>query len=185
MTFVHKNDFIGIFAQHPVAANLLMLLMILTGVWALTKLNTQFFPTFELNSVSVRVVWSGAAAEDVETAITDPLERELRNLDDLRKITEMLVSLDGTRAEICGTIVRSADPAMVGLRETIAILDGGPGGLDKAILATGLTDCDPDVFDPPAWATDPERFDVDEQGVFEGPVYGFDMQNGDWRIARR
>jgi len=69
---------VGIFAQHRVAANLLMIMMILAGVWALTKLNTQFFPNFELDFITVRVVWSGAAAEDVEQSITDPLERELR-----------------------------------------------------------------------------------------------------------
>ncbi len=87
MPFSHRNDLIGIFAQHPVAANLLMLMMILAGIWALTKLNIQFFPNFDLDRVSVRVVWSGAAAEDVETSITNPLERELRTLDGLRKIT--------------------------------------------------------------------------------------------------
>jgi multidrug efflux pump subunit AcrB len=87
MTSFHRNDLIGIFAQHRVAANLLMIIMILAGIWALTRLNTQFFPNFELDYISVRVIWSGAAAEDVETSITAPLERELRNLDGLRKIT--------------------------------------------------------------------------------------------------
>ncbi len=87
MSFRHRNDLIGTFAQHPVAANLVMILMILAGFWALAQLNTQFFPNFALDVVTVRVVWSGAAAEDVETAITNPLERELRNLDRLKQIT--------------------------------------------------------------------------------------------------
>ncbi len=87
MTFTHKSDLVGAFAQHGVAANLLMALMIMAGLWALSQLNTQFFPNFELDRISVRVVWSGAAAEDVETSLTNPLERELRNLDGLRKIT--------------------------------------------------------------------------------------------------
>jgi len=87
LPFSHKNDLIGVFAQHKVAANLLMILMILAGVWALTKLNTQFFPNFALDVVNVRVVWTGAAAEDVEESITYPLERELRYLDGLKKLT--------------------------------------------------------------------------------------------------
>lgn len=82
-----RNNLICVFARHRVAANLLMLLMIMAGVWGLQRLNTQFFPTFELDVVTVRVVWSGSTAEDVETAITNPLERELRNLDGVRKIT--------------------------------------------------------------------------------------------------
>ncbi|KAA3627352.1 MAG: AcrB/AcrD/AcrF family protein [Proteobacteria bacterium] len=87
MTFQHKRDMIGRFAQHNVAANLLMLMMVLAGIWALAKLNVQFFPTLELELMTVRVEWSGASAEDVESAITTPLEQELRNLDGVRKLT--------------------------------------------------------------------------------------------------
>ncbi|MGD8939146.1 MAG: efflux RND transporter permease subunit [Gammaproteobacteria bacterium] len=82
-----KQGFIALFCRHRVAANLLMIIMIMFGAWALSKLNTQFFPTFELDVITVRVVWSGASAEDVETAITAPLEQELRGLDHLHKIT--------------------------------------------------------------------------------------------------
>ncbi len=85
--FQHKNDIIGIFAQHKVAANLLMTIMLLAGAWAITHLNTQFFPNFALDIINVRVVWTGASAEDVERSITNPLEQELRNLDNLKKMT--------------------------------------------------------------------------------------------------
>ncbi|MCP5420016.1 MAG: efflux RND transporter permease subunit [Gammaproteobacteria bacterium] len=87
MLSAQRNDLLGLFTRHPVAANLLMTLMILAGFWALTRLNTQFFPNFELDFVTVRVAWTGSTAEDVETSITNPLERELRNLDGVRKIT--------------------------------------------------------------------------------------------------
>lgn len=80
-TFQHQQNIIGLFAQHKVAANLLMLMMIMAGVWALSKLNTQFLPNFALDFINVTVVWTGAAAEDVETSITSPIERELRTLD--------------------------------------------------------------------------------------------------------
>lgn len=85
--FQHQNNLIGTFAQHPVAANLLMIMMILAGVWALTKLNTQFFPNFALDIITVRVVWVGATAEDVQESITRPIEQELRALDSVRKMT--------------------------------------------------------------------------------------------------
>ncbi|WP_455201956.1 efflux RND transporter permease subunit [Kaarinaea lacus] len=87
MNPVQAKGLIALFAQHRVAANLLMVIMILLGSWSLSKLNTQFFPTFELDIITVRVVWSGASAEDVETGITTPLEQELRSLDGLHKMT--------------------------------------------------------------------------------------------------
>ncbi len=83
----HKADLIGIFAHHAVAANLLMILMIIGGIFALERLNIQFFPNFELDFIRVSVVWSGASAEDVETAITIPLEQTLKTVDNLRHIT--------------------------------------------------------------------------------------------------
>ena len=78
---------ISIFAHHKVAANLLMIIMILSGVFALAKLNIQFFPSFELDRVSVRVIWSGASAEDVEEGITIPLEQSLKSVDNVKNMT--------------------------------------------------------------------------------------------------
>jgi multidrug efflux pump subunit AcrB len=82
-----KKGVIGFFVHHRVAANLVMLVMILGGFLALTRMNIQFFPTFALDVVSVRVVWSGASAEDVEQGITNPLEQRLRSVDGLKKMT--------------------------------------------------------------------------------------------------
>ncbi len=87
MSEARPRGLIRLFARHRVAANLLMLLMILAGSWALAKLNTQFFPTFELDIISVRVTWSGASAEDVERGITIPLEQAMRSVDNLHSIT--------------------------------------------------------------------------------------------------
>ncbi len=87
MAFQHRHDLLGLFAQHRVAANLLMVVMILAGVWGLSKLHTQFFPNFALDFITVSVPWTSANAEDVESGITNVLERELRTLDGLRKLT--------------------------------------------------------------------------------------------------
>ena len=81
------TDLIGLFAHHKVAANLLMAIMILAGLLALDRLNVQFFPSFDLDVVTVRVIWSGASAEDVEDGITIPLEQRLRTVDNLYKLT--------------------------------------------------------------------------------------------------
>ena len=82
-----RHGMIGIFSNHPVAANLLMIMMLIAGFWALTQLNTQFFPTFDNNTANVRVVWSGASAEEVEVLITTPLEQQLRDVDGVKEIT--------------------------------------------------------------------------------------------------
>ena len=78
---------IGLFVRHPVAPNLLMVLMILTGIVALGGLNRQFFPDVDRALVSIRVDWSGVGAEDVASRITLPVHEELRTLDGLERIT--------------------------------------------------------------------------------------------------
>lgn len=70
----------ALFTEHRVAANLLMILMLLGGVWGVKKLNTQFFPSFELDIVIINVAWSGAAAEDVQRSIILPIEEEIRSI---------------------------------------------------------------------------------------------------------
>ena len=82
-----SSNLLSLFACHPVAANLLMVTLLLLGVWGLSKLNVQFFPNFEVEVVSVRTVWPGASAEDVESAVTLPLEQALRATSNLENMT--------------------------------------------------------------------------------------------------
>ena len=80
------NGLISMFARHATAPNLFMVIMILIGVFALTRLNRQFFPTFEVPAIIVSVAWPGASAEDVEANILDVLEPELRFIDNVEDV---------------------------------------------------------------------------------------------------
>ncbi|MDB0001630.1 efflux RND transporter permease subunit [Oceanospirillaceae bacterium] len=80
------QSFIRLFASHKVAPNLLMLLLFLSGAYGLKQLNTQFFPDFAVDVVTVNIVWPGAAAEDVQNSITIPVEQELKNVANVSKV---------------------------------------------------------------------------------------------------
>jgi len=82
-----ERGWIVFFIRHPVAANLVMVLMIIGGLFALDRLRVQFFPNFQLDIIRVRVDWPGASAEDVERSLTTPLEQQLKTVDDLRRMT--------------------------------------------------------------------------------------------------
>lgn len=82
-----RPGILGLFVRHPTASNLLMILIIVLGLFATSRLNTQFFPTLEIPAITVTVQWSGASAKDVEENIIDALDPELRFLDDVEKIT--------------------------------------------------------------------------------------------------
>ena len=93
MSVEPRNDLLGLLARHPVAANLMMTMMIIAGIWGLSKLNAQFFPNFDIDFVSVKVVWVGASAEDIEKLITEPLEQQLRGVDRAKELRSR--SVDG------------------------------------------------------------------------------------------
>ena len=82
-----RPNLIAIFCNHPVAANLLMAMMLMAGVWGIKQLNTQYFPSFNIDYVTVQTVWSGASAGDVEDLITTSLEKELRDVDFVKEMT--------------------------------------------------------------------------------------------------
>lgn len=82
-----NRGLIATLLHHRVAANVLMLLALLAGLVAVQRMNVQFLPNFELDIVSVRVVWSGASAEDVQNGITSPLEERLKTLDGLKRMS--------------------------------------------------------------------------------------------------
>ena len=87
------SSILAIFARHPVAANLLMAMMMILGVWGLSQLNTQFFPSFDIDFVSVKVTWPGASSEDLETLVTEPLERQLKGTESVKELKSL--SVDG------------------------------------------------------------------------------------------
>ena len=72
--------FVHMFAKHRVAANLLMVIMIIAGAIGVDRLRTQFFPTFELDIITVSVAWPGATAEDVQEGLTIPIENAIEEL---------------------------------------------------------------------------------------------------------
>lgn len=75
------GSIIGYFSRHRVAANLIMLLILILGIGAIFSLQVQFFPDLTSNRVTVTVPWPGANAEDVERQITNPLESRIKQLD--------------------------------------------------------------------------------------------------------
>ena len=81
------SGLVRLFVRHRNAANLVMILMIIFGVFSLGRINTQFFPTTEIPVITVSTIWDGASAEDVESNILEIIEPELRYLDGVDRLT--------------------------------------------------------------------------------------------------
>lgn len=62
------------FTRHRTAANLLLVLVVALGIAAAPRMRTQFLPDVVFETVTVRVAWPGAGAEDVDEGIVARIE---------------------------------------------------------------------------------------------------------------
>ncbi len=74
------------FVNNPIAANLLMVFLIIGGALAIPSLDKQFFPSFELNIVSVSLPYPGAGPSEVEQQICMRIEEAIHDLNGVKEI---------------------------------------------------------------------------------------------------
>ena len=75
------------FAKNPVAANLLMVLILAGGVFTGLTLKKEIFPEFSLDMITVQVSYRGAAPEEVEEGVCIRIEEAIEGLDGIKRIT--------------------------------------------------------------------------------------------------
>jgi multidrug efflux pump subunit AcrB len=72
--------------HNPIAANLLMMFLLIGGLLAIPALDKQFFPDFELNKVSVTMPYRGAGPSEVEEQICVRIEEAVHDLNGVKEI---------------------------------------------------------------------------------------------------
>ena len=77
---------ISVFARHPTAANLIMLLMIVACISGIIKMNYHFLPSFGIDVGTVTIDWPGANPEDIDSNIVQLVEPEVRFLDSVKRV---------------------------------------------------------------------------------------------------
>ncbi len=75
------------FARNSVAANLLMLLVVVGGLSAAYRINQKSFPDINVEVVTVGVSFLGAAPEEVEESVCVRIEEEIQGIAGIEKIT--------------------------------------------------------------------------------------------------
>ena len=86
------------FARNGVAANLMMVFIMMSGIIAVTTVREELMPEIELDRISIQVPYLGAAPEEVEEAVTIRIEEAIQGLDGIKQI-------QSTAAEGMGTVI--------------------------------------------------------------------------------
>tara|TARA_A100001037_G_scaffold110832_2_gene101164 strand:- start:1930 stop:5103 length:3174 start_codon:yes stop_codon:yes gene_type:complete len=74
------------FTRNPVAANLLMVILVTTGLMALMTLHQEEFPSMDVRVVNVTVPYLGAAPEEVEEGVCIRIEEALEGTEGIEKL---------------------------------------------------------------------------------------------------
>jgi multidrug efflux pump subunit AcrB len=82
---VHK--IIHWFVHNGVAANLLMMILVVGGMLALPRIHQEEFPTIEVDAVRVKVPYLGAAPAEVESAVCVRVEEAIEGTEGIDKIS--------------------------------------------------------------------------------------------------
>ncbi|MCD6498810.1 MAG: efflux RND transporter permease subunit [Deltaproteobacteria bacterium] len=72
--------------RRPVAAIMVFLAVVVIGVVALTRLNMDLMPKFDLPVISVITIYRGAGPKEVEQRVTKVLETQLATVTDLDRV---------------------------------------------------------------------------------------------------
>ena len=77
------------FTRNGVAANLVMLILIIGGVASYVTVKRELFPTFSLDLVTVRVPYLGASPEEVEESVILRIEEAIQSVDGIKEMNSV------------------------------------------------------------------------------------------------
>ncbi|MCE2030310.1 efflux RND transporter permease subunit [Sessilibacter corallicola] len=80
-----KKGLIGYFAHNSVAANLLMVAIIILGIFAFLTVQRQMFPNTELNTINVTANYPGTSPQEIEESILVKIEESLKDVTEIDK----------------------------------------------------------------------------------------------------
>jgi multidrug efflux pump subunit AcrB len=81
-----EKGIIAWFAANHVAANLLMLFIIVAGLLSALTIRKQTLPEFEFNLIQVSVPYLGAAPQEVEEGVVIKIEEAIQDVKGIKRI---------------------------------------------------------------------------------------------------
>ena len=146
-------------ARNPVAANLLMLVMIVGGLFMAAEVKQEFLPATEPDSISVTIGLPGATPEEVEQSIILTVEEQLRSIQGVEKLTS--IASEGSASFIA---------ALSGERDTQTVYNDFQTAVDR------VTNLPEDADEPDV------QLDIRRREVVELHLYG-DVDDRSLRMA--
>ncbi|MDA8866562.1 efflux RND transporter permease subunit [Porticoccaceae bacterium] len=121
---------IGWFTKNPVAANLLMLFIIVAGAISAFTISKDMFPRTDRNIVQVSAVYPGAAPVEVEKGVILPIESALQGLSGIKEMRSK-ASRDVASIELDIEPSQDINEVMARIEDRISSILNFPDDLEK------------------------------------------------------
>jgi hydrophobic/amphiphilic exporter-1 (mainly G- bacteria), HAE1 family len=124
------------FLKRPVFATVCALMIILAGAVSIPTLPVEWYPTLAPPQVSVTSLYTGANAQNVESAVTIPLEQQINGAEGMRYLTSTSGNDGISNIVAVFDIGRNIDLAAVDVQNRVSI---ALGRLPNEVKTTGVT----------------------------------------------
>ena len=129
----HKG-IVAWFASNPVAANLLMLVIVLAGVFSGSILKVEGWPGFSPKSVAITVVYPSGSAETTAEGVTVKIEETLDSVQGVKKIHSQS-DANGTRITVDKTSGYDLDTLYRDVKNKVDTISTLPASAEKPIVS--------------------------------------------------
>lgn len=129
----NEKGLIAWFARNHVAANLLMLFIIVAGVISAITIRKQTTPDFELNLIQVQVQYRGAAPQEVEEGVVIKVEEAVQ---DVKGITEIRSRSREGNGSVTLEVSQDADinEVLTEVKTRVDAISTFPGQTEKPVI---------------------------------------------------
>ncbi|MFU8831611.1 MAG: efflux RND transporter permease subunit, partial [Wenzhouxiangella sp.] len=132
------GNIIAWFAHNSVAANLLMVCLLLGGVFTAITITKEIQPRIETNFVTVNVPYRGGTPRDVEQGVLLKIEEAIQDLEGIREIT-------ATAREGAGTVTVEVESGF----DVLEVLDNIKSRVDS--IATFPAETERPIYQRNVW----------------------------------
>ncbi|MFH1753678.1 MAG: efflux RND transporter permease subunit [Candidatus Omnitrophota bacterium] len=116
--------------------NLVSIYIIIAGIIAAVSMSREAFPNISFDMAQVTTVFPGASAEEVEKLVTTPLEKELKEVDDIDEIRSSSIESISTIILEMEPNVKNKDKIVNDIQRAVDRVRDLPEGVDEDPLVT-------------------------------------------------
>lgn len=128
--------FADTFIRRPILASVCSLILILAGALAIPTMPVAQYPSLAPPQVTVSAFYTGANAQEVETAVTTPLEQAINGVEGMLYMTSSSTNSGSSSITVTFDVTRDQDIAAVEVQNRV---NQALGRMPAEVRTTGIT----------------------------------------------